>query len=53
MENCVDTWIPLLPKYVFNPKRIAEAKARGKKIWWYVCALPNDHGRTCLSSILG
>ena len=40
MDDLVDTWIPLLPKYELNPGRIAEAKARGKEVWWYICLNP-------------
>ncbi len=36
--DAIDGWIPLTPK--FDPKRVEEARARGKQVWWYTCIGP-------------
>ncbi|NLN74947.1 MAG: DUF4091 domain-containing protein [Armatimonadetes bacterium] len=36
--DAIDGWIPLTPKY--DLKRVAEARARGKQVWWYTCIGP-------------
>lgn len=41
MADLMDIWIPLLPKYELNPGSVAEAKARGKEVWYYTCILPH------------
>lgn len=41
MDDLVDIWVPLLPKYELAPEDIADAKARGKEVWYYVCILPH------------
>jgi hypothetical protein len=34
----VDWWVPLTPK--FAPERVAEARAHGMDVWWYICIGP-------------
>ncbi len=40
MEELVDGWIPLTVSYGRNAAYAAEARARGKKVGWYVCCTP-------------
>ncbi len=40
LDDVVDGWIPLTTVYGQNEKAIAEARARGKKVGWYVCCTP-------------
>ncbi len=36
--DAMDAWCPLTPK--FDLKRVEDARARGKQIWWYTCIGP-------------
>ena len=34
----IDAWVPLTPKY--DMARAADARSRGKRVWWYICIVP-------------
>ena len=34
----VDRWVPLTPRFI--PEKVAEARARGMDVWWYICIGP-------------
>ena len=36
----IDAWCPLTPR--FNPELAGEARAQGKKVWWYICCGPHN-----------
>ncbi|MGQ9731197.1 MAG: glycoside hydrolase domain-containing protein [Candidatus Zipacnadales bacterium] len=36
----VDIWVPLTPKFDTLADRIAEARTKGRDIWWYICIGP-------------
>ncbi len=38
--DAMDAWCPLTPKY--DLKRVEDARARGKQIWWYTCISPKE-----------
>jgi len=35
----IDAWTPLTPS--FDPARADEARAQGKRVWWYICCGPH------------
>ncbi|MBN2129462.1 MAG: DUF4091 domain-containing protein [Sedimentisphaerales bacterium] len=42
LDSCVksmDAWCPLSP--VFDPDKAAQARAAGKRVWWYICCGPH------------
>lgn len=36
----IDIWCPLTAK--FNPEKASSARAKGKKVWWYICCAPEN-----------
>jgi len=36
----IDAWCPLTPRFV--PEIAADARAAGKKVWWYICCGPHN-----------
>lgn len=42
LRDCVDWWCPLTSRYEQNFKEVAPARARGKKVWWYICCGPRE-----------
>jgi hypothetical protein len=40
--DVIDIWVPLTPKFDTNAERIAEARKRGRDIWWYICIGPKN-----------
>lgn len=38
----MDIWVPLTPHFDGNAERIAEARAQGRDIWWYICIGPRN-----------
>jgi hypothetical protein len=41
LDEYVDIWVPLTPKYASTGEAIAAARARGRQVWWYVCCGPH------------
>ncbi len=37
--KAVDAWCPLTPR--FDPDKVAQARAAGKFVWWYICCGPH------------
>ena len=42
LDDLIDAWTPLTPKYDKHPEQIAAARGRGRKVWWYVCCGPKN-----------
>ena len=40
--TAVDIWVPLTPKFDSNATRLAEARAAGRDVWWYICIGPRN-----------
>ncbi|MBC8869813.1 MAG: DUF4091 domain-containing protein [Planctomycetes bacterium] len=40
VAKTIDAWCPLTPR--FDPRRAAQARAQGKKVWWYICCGPHN-----------
>lgn len=40
LDSCVDIWVPLTDKVPLTRHAIAEARKRGKEVWWYICIAP-------------
>ena len=38
LDDAVDIFTPLTPRY--NPETVARSRAKGHKIWWYICIGP-------------
>lgn len=38
----VDIWVPLTPHFDGNAERIAEARRKGRDLWWYICIGPKN-----------
>ncbi|HJN18690.1 MAG TPA: DUF6067 family protein, partial [Armatimonadota bacterium] len=38
--DAMDIWVPLTPKFDTLAPRIADARAAGRDIWWYICIGP-------------
>jgi len=36
----IDAWCPLTAR--FDPEKAAQARAQGKKVWWYICCGPHN-----------
>lgn len=41
LKDAVDIWIPTTWRYETHPAEIAEARKRGKQVWWYVAMGPH------------
>ena len=40
LDNVVDIWVPLTPVFGKRQKEIADARRRGRQVWWYICCGP-------------
>ncbi|MDH7570912.1 MAG: DUF6067 family protein, partial [Armatimonadota bacterium] len=40
IDTSIDIWCPLSPRYVEDLPVILQGRAKGKKVWWYVCCSP-------------
>ena len=49
LKDAVDIWIPTTWRYETHPAEIAEARKRGKQVWWYVCRMETVSLRIQLS----
>ena len=38
----MDIWVPLTPHFDGNAERVAEAREKGRDIWWYICIGPKN-----------
>jgi len=43
IDNSIDIWCPLTPRYVEDWELIKEGRKLGKKVWWYVCCGPKGN----------
>lgn len=47
IEN-IDIWVPIARKYANNQELVKALRAKGKKVWWYVCNFPRPPEPTFL-----
>ena len=47
VDQAIDIWCPLTPRFVEDMPVIEQGRQRGKKAWWYVCCGPR--GKTVLN----
>ncbi|MBN1901160.1 DUF4091 domain-containing protein, partial [Candidatus Sumerlaeota bacterium] len=47
IDDCIDIWCPLTPRFVEDWEIIKQGRKLGKKVWWYVCCVP--HGKNDLN----
>ena len=47
VDQTIDIWCPLTPRFVEDMPVIEQGRQRGKKAWWYVCCGPR--GKTVLN----
>ena len=44
IDQSIDIWCPLTPRFAQDLPVIREGRKRGKKAWWYVCCGPRGRG---------
>ena len=40
LDESVDIWVPLTPKYETTADEVKAARERGREVWWYICCGP-------------
>lgn len=40
LDEYVDIWVPLTPKYEQTAGAVEAARRRGREVWWYICCGP-------------
>lgn len=40
LDEVVDVWVPLTPKFEESANAREQARARGRHVWWYICCAP-------------